>query len=104
MRTDLHYVPDVTVLMSKVEVLNKALEKMWSIEILPMDEATASLTKDENIAVERIKEVMRYDKNLKRLITGLLWRDQPDLKNNYHSGEFRLVALMWKLRKEPQLK
>ena len=87
--------------ITSTEALTKAAEKMWEIEKLPMDE-TPSLTKDEQkdeqIAVESIKDEMYFDNCLKRFVTGLLWRDKPDIVNNYRSAKARSDNLLSKLR------
>ena len=44
-----------TCLATGTEVLTKTLEKMWTIEVLPFDDAPSSLTKDEAWAVEKIR-------------------------------------------------
>ena len=90
--------------ITSTEALTKAVEKMWTMEKLPFDETPSSLTKDERIAVESIKERMYFDKKLNRFVTGLLWRDKPDLINNYYSAKARLDNLFNKLRDNPILK
>ena len=90
--------------VTSAEALTKAVEKMWTMEKLPLDETPSSLTKDEQIAVESIKDKMYFDENLKRFVTGLLWRDQPDLINNFPSAKARLDNLLSKLRGNPILK
>ena len=42
--------------MTSTEALTKAMEKMWEMDRLPMDDSPASLTKDELIAVSKIKD------------------------------------------------
>ena len=90
--------------ITSTEALTKAVEKMWTMEKLPFDETPSSLTKDERIAVESIKERMYFDEKLNRFVTGLLWRDKPDLINNYYSAKARLDNLFNKLRDNPILK
>ena len=89
--------------LTNTEHLSKCIEKMWSIELLPMDDAPSSLTKDEVLAVNKIKEVMSLDRVKKRFTTGLLWRGEPDLKNNYYSAKVRFETLLRKLKKDPEL-
>ena len=84
--------------------MNKTLEKMWEIEKLPLDETPSSLTRDEARAIERINECMKYDTKERRFVTGLLWRDHPDLCNNYLSAKARLDTLLRRLRANPELK
>ena len=90
--------------LTSAEVLNKTLEKMWEIEKFPLDETPSSLTRDEARAIERINECMKYDEKERRFVTGLLWRDQPDLCNNYLSAKARLDTLLRRLRANPELK
>ena len=47
---------------------------------------------------------MRYDDKTCRFVTGLLWRDKPDLCNNYLSVKARLDTLLRRLRANPELK
>ena len=104
--TDPNYVPPVPVSsnMMSTEALNKAMEKMWEMDILPMDDSPTSLTKDELIAVSKIKDTLSYYKGLKRFVTGLLWRAYPDLVRNFASARNRLDSLMRKLRQNPELR
>ena len=90
--------------VTSTEALTKAMEKMWTMEKLPLDETPSSLTKDEQIAVESIKEKMHFDAKTNRFVTGLLWRDKPDLINNYPSAKARLDNLLSKLRENPIMK
>ena len=90
--------------LTSAETLTKVVEKMWAMEKLPLDEMPSSLTKDEQIAVDNIKHKMHFDKNLYRFVTGLLWREQPDLINNYPSAKARFDNLISKLRAKPDLK
>ena len=103
--TDPNYVPPVPVSsnMISTETLTKAMEKMWEMDRLPMDDSPTSLTKDELIAVSKIKDTLSFHKGLKRFITGLLWRAYPDLVSNFASARNRLDSLMRKLRQNPEL-
>ena len=69
-----------------------------------MDETPSSLTRDEQIAVESIKEKMFFEEHLNQFVKGLLWRDKPDLVNNYHSAKARLDNLLSNIRANPELK
>ena len=51
--------------VTSTEALTKAVEKMWAMEKLPLDETPASLTKDEQIAVDSIKDKMYFDEAIK---------------------------------------
>ena len=77
---------------------------MWEIEKFPLDDAPSSLTRDEVRAIERINECMRYDEKARRFVTGLLWRDRPDLCNNFLSTKARLDTLLRRLHTNPELK
>ena len=65
------------------EALTKAMEKMWEMDRLPMDDSPLSLTKDELIIVSKIKDTVTLHKGLKRFVTSLLWREYPDLVSNF---------------------
>ena len=95
--------PSFTCLTS-TEALTKAMEKMWEMDRLPMDDSPSSLTKDELIVVSKIKDTLSFHKGLKRFITGLLWRAYPDLVSNYASARNRLDSLMRKLSQNPELR
>ena len=90
--------------LTLTETLSKTLEKMWEIEKFPLDDAPSSLTRDEVRAIERINGCMRCDEKAGHFVTGLLWRDRPDLCNNYFSAKTRLDTLLCKLRTNPELK
>ena len=55
--TDPNYVLPIPVSsnMTSTEALTKAMEKMWEMDRLPMDDSPTSLTKDEIIAVSKIR-------------------------------------------------
>ena len=90
--------------VTSTEALTKAVEKLWAMEKLPLDETPSLLMKDEQIAVDSIKDKMYFNEKLNGFITGLLWRDKPDLTNNYPSAKARLDNLLNKLRGNPILK
>ena len=71
---------------------------------LPMDDSPSLLTKDELIAVSKIKDTLSFHKGLKRFVTGLLWRAYPDLASNYASARNRQDSLMRKLSQNPELR
>ena len=95
--------PSYTYLTS-TEALTKAMEKMWEMDRLPMDDSPSLLTKDELIAVSKIKDTLSFHKGLKRFVTGLLWRAYPDLVSNFASSRNRLDSLMRKLSQNPELR
>ena len=96
--------PEHATYLTTSETLNKTLEKMWEIEKLPLDDAPSSLTRDELRAIKKINECMRYDDKTRRFVTGLLWRDEPDLCNNHLSAKARLDTLLQRLRANPKHK
>ena len=87
--------------VTSTEALTKAVEELWATDKLPLDETPSSLTKDEQIAVDSIKDKMYLDENLGGFVTGLLWCDKPDLINNYPSAKGRLDNPLSKLRANP---
>ena len=90
--------------LTSTEALTEAMEKMWEIDRLPMDDSPSTLTKDELIAVSNIKDTLSFHKGLKRFVTGLLWRAYPDLGSNYVNASNRLDSLMRKLSQNPELR
>ena len=62
------------------------------------------MTKDESIAVSKIKDTLTLRKGLKQFVTGLLWRAYPDLVSNFVSARHRLDSLMRKLSQNPELR
>ena len=90
--------------LTSMEALTKAMEKMWEIDRLPVDDSPSSLTKDELIVVSKIKDTLSFHKGLKRFVTGLLCRVYPDLVSNFASARNRLDSLMRKLSQNPELR
>ena len=86
------------------EQLALAVEHMWKLEELPHDSSDTSLTRDEVLAVEKIKQIMSFDWCVGRFTTGLLWRGEPELINNFNAARSRLETLLRKLRKDPKQK
>ena len=84
--------------LMSAESLTEAMEKMWEMDKLPMDDFPSSLTKDEVIAVEKIKDTMKLHKDCQQFITGLLWRKEPDLFNNFASARTRPESLFKKVK------
>ena len=103
-KPDRTYTPPYFAYLTSTEALTKAMEKMWEMDRLPMDDSPSSLTKDELMAVSKIKDTLTLHKDLKRFITGLLWRAYPDLVSNYTSARNRLDSLMRKLSQNPELR
>ena len=95
--------PNFTYLTS-TEALTKAMEKMWEMDRLPMDDSPSLLTKDELIAVSKIKDTWTFHKGLKRFVTWLLWGAYPDLVSNYTSARNRLDSVIRKLSQNPELR
>ena len=79
------YTPPSFTYLTSTEALTKAMEKMWEMDRLPMDDSPSSLTKDELIAISKIKDTLSFHRGLKWFVTGLLWRAYPDLVSNYTS-------------------
>ena len=92
------------VYITSTERLAQAVEKMWKLEELPHDNSPTSLSKAEIDAVEKINTLMQYQPDRKRFRTGLLWKDEQSVSNNYSSAHARLEGLMRKLRKNDELK
>ena len=90
--------------ITSTEAHMTAMEKMWEMDRLPMDDSPSSLTKDELVVVAKIKDILTLHKGLKRFITGLLWRAYPDLVSNFVSACNRLHSLMRKLSQNPELR
>ena len=88
-------------LLSGVDLLNKQIDRMISIEELPHDNDPTNLTRDEILAVEKMEENLRFDDSSGRFVTRLLWRGKPDLRNNYASAKQRLDSLIRRLKKDP---
>ncbi|CAB4024050.1 Hypothetical predicted protein, partial [Paramuricea clavata] len=73
-----------TCLITSTERIAKALEQQWKLEEFPFDNSSKELTRDEMRAVELIENVLKLNEETSRFQTGLLWREDPELKNNYH--------------------
>ena len=80
--------------------LNKQIDRMISIDELPHDNDPTYLTRDEILAVEKMEENLRFDDDSGSFVTRLLWRDKPDLRNNYASAKQRLDSLIRWLKKD----
>ena len=89
--------------LSAAEELNKTVSKMWTMDLLPMDDTPSTLTREEALAISKIDEVLVHDPIEKRFETGLLWKEDPDFVNNYPSVKARFDSLLKKLRADPQL-
>ena len=92
------------VFMSGTEKLASVLERMWKLEEFPLDHVGGSMSRDEVLAVQRIEDLLFHDKESGRFQTGLLFREDPKLINNFKSAAARLESLCRKLRKEQELK
>ena len=69
-----------------------------------MYDTPSSLTKDDLIAVSKIKNTMTLHKALKRFVTSLSWGDDLHLVNNFVSARTRLDVLFRRLRRDPELR
>ena len=94
---------ETNVFMSGTEQLAYILEKMWKYEELPMDSNDTSLSREELSAIDKINEVLKFNPERGRYETGLLWRDQPDLINNYGMAKARQESLEKKLKKDDKV-
>ena len=90
--------------LTGTERIAQILERSWKLEELPHDNSPSSLSKDEVQAVEQIENILQYDEERKRFITGLLWREAPDLLNNYQQAFKRTERLRGILRDNPELR
>ncbi|CAB4039155.1 integrase core domain [Paramuricea clavata] len=90
-------------LMSSTERIAKALEMMWKLEELPFDNSSHELTRDEVRAVDMIENLLTLDEETSRFRTGLLWKEHPDLRNNYRGVKTRLDARIKQLEENPEL-
>lgn len=85
-----------------LEELSAALERLWKVEEMPMDHVKG-LTRDEALAVDMIEQNLRYNADRSRFETTLLFRNKPDLLNNYDRALARFRQLERKLSKNPEL-
>lgn len=85
-----------------LEQLNHALERFWTIDEYPGDR-TCGVTEDEERAVKTIEENLILDRDRGRFTTRLLFRETPHLVNNYATAKARLMGVLRKLEKEPDL-
>lgn len=93
---------DTACLTTYMEELNKTLEKMWRIEEMTSDNVKG-LTRDENIAVDKIEEGLKFNQEKGRFETALLFREKPNLKNNYDRALARFHSLQNSLKKNSEL-
>ena len=92
------------VYMSGTEQLSRTMEKMWKLEEFPLDHVGGSMSRDEVLAVQKVDELLTFNQERGRFRTGLLFREDPHLLNNFHAAKARLESLLRKLRKDPELK
>lgn len=85
-----------------LEELNHALEKFCRVEEYPADQVRG-VTEDEARAIDTIEQALEFDVESGRFRTALLFREKPQLINNYRNAAARLDSLMRKLRREPDL-
>ena len=91
-------------LYSATDRLSAAVEKLWKMDELPGDNSKDSLTRDELLAVEKIEQLLHFDEKEQKYSTGLLWRDESFLLNNYAGAHKRLKKLLMHLKTRPQEK
>ena len=92
------------VFVTNLERLNASVERMLKAEELPLDNILGSMTRDEVLAVQKVEEKLKRDQKTGRFVTGLMWRDKPQLRNNYKSARARFETLMRKLRRNTELR
>ncbi len=92
------------VYVTNLERLNPSVERMLKAEELPLDNILGSITRDEVLAVQNVEEKLKRDERTGRFITGLMWRDKPQLRNNYKSARARFETLMRKLWRNTELR
>ena len=77
------------VYVTNLERLNASVERMLKAEELPLDNILGSMTRDEVLAVQKVEEKLKQDEKTGRFVTGLMWRDKSQLRNNYKSARAR---------------
>ena len=83
-----------------LETLAKAVTRMWHMETFENDFDDTGLSEGEKQAVERIKKECYLNKKLKRFVTTLLLRKNPNLANNWYSALAQARQLHKKMRKD----
>ena len=89
---------------SATERLATLMEKMWNIETLPNDQADSTMSLEEAKAVKVLEEQLQLDEKSGKFKCGLLWKDEPDLLNNFRNANGRLNSLIRKLDKDEKMK
>ena len=81
-------------MVTNLERLNANIERMLKAEELPLDNILGTLTRDEVLAVQKIEDSLTRDPVTGKYSTGLLWRSEPQLKNNFKQAKARFDTLL----------
>ena len=84
--------------MTQTQRLADLCELNWAAEELPFDNVSETLSKDELSAVLKIDQLLHYHADIQRFSVGLLFRNIPNLINNYSSAAARLDSMLRKLQ------
>ena len=98
--TKLTYARPVT-MVTNLERLNANIERMLKAEELPLDNILGTLTRDEVLAVQKIEESLKRDPVTGTYSTGLLWRSEPQVRNNFRQAKARFETLLRRLKRDP---
>ena len=98
--TKLSYARPIT-MVTNLERLNANIERMLKAEELPLDNILGTLTRDEVLAVQKIEESLKRDPNTGTYSTGLLWRSEPQVRNNFRQAKARFETLLRRLKRDP---
>ena len=93
----------VSCLATNFEELNRTLEKLWRVDEMNCDNRSG-LTRDEIAAVEKIEENLKFNPARGRFETALLFKNPPNLLNNYDRALARFAALQRTLNRNDELK
>ena len=99
--TRLSHVRPIT-MVTNLERLNANIERMLKAEELPLDNILGTLTRDEVLAVQRIEDLLKRDPSTGKYYTGLLWRSEPMVKNNFRQAKARFDTLLRRLKRDPE--
>ena len=88
---------------TKTEQLIQQMEKMWTLEKMPFDDDKSGLTHEEVQAVNKINEVMTYNKEQKCFETKLLFKGAPKFQNNIKSAKARLYNMIRSIKDKPSV-
>ena len=83
--------------LTKTEQLTAAVERMWKLDAMPYDNSSDTLKQSEVKAIEKIEQVLSFNSVKGKYETGLLFMDDPDLRNNYFAARKRFDSLYRKM-------